>query len=214
MDPAFWHSKWQQNHIAFHEPQGSPLLVAYHTVLTATPSPRVLVPLCGKTRDIGYLLSHGCEVVGVELSALAITQLFDELGQSPAITQTATHKRYHIPGLTVIEGDLFALQQSDIGSVTGVYDRAALIALPAAMRRQYAQHVHTLSGGAGQLLISVDYDQAAMPGPPFAVDSEEITALYSPQYTVTQLATEDVAGKLKGKVAARNQVYRLSSLAN
>ncbi|MCU7555307.1 thiopurine S-methyltransferase [Alteromonas sp. ASW11-19] len=211
MDHAFWHSKWQNNHIAFHEPQGSPLLVAHHPVLTAPPSPRVLVPLCGKTRDIGYLLSKGCEVVGVELSELAINQLFDELGESPEITQTQTHKRYSIPGLTVFEGDFFALQRDDIGAVTGVYDRAALIALPASMRGQYAQQVNKLSGGAEQLLICVDYKQADMPGPPFAVSTDEVTALYAPHYSITLLASEDVAGKLKGKVPACNQVYRLSS---
>ena len=71
MEHSFWHSKWQKNEIGFHEPEGNALLVKHAHVLLSggeqSSHPiRIFVPLCGKTRDIAWLLSQGVEVVGAE----------------------------------------------------------------------------------------------------------------------------------------------------
>ena len=135
MEHSFWHSKWQKNEIGFHEPEGNALLVKYASFLFGDDNPstslkRIFVPLCGKTRDIGWLLSKGCEVVGAELSEVAIIQLFEELGVEPTVTTTSNGKIYAKDGLTIYVGDIFKLTSSDLGDVTGIYDRAALVALP------------------------------------------------------------------------------------
>lgn len=74
-----------------------------------------------------------------------------------------------------------------------MYDRASLIALPPEMRQRYARHlVSILPPGTQILLVTVDYPQAEMSGPPFAVTVEEVEALYRPYADIKRLAREDV----------------------
>ena len=89
MEPNFWHERWQQNQLGFHESEANSLLVAHFDALSLAPNSRVFVPLCGKTRDIAWLLSKGHRVVGIELSQLAIEQLFTDLGSSQRLKRGA-----------------------------------------------------------------------------------------------------------------------------
>jgi thiopurine S-methyltransferase len=211
MEHSFWHSKWQKNEIGFHEPKGNALLVkhAQHLLGTTPNSARIFVPLCGKTRDIAWLLSQGASVVGAELSEVAVTQLFEELGEAPSISQTPTGKIFHKENLTVFVGDIFKLTANDIGAVTGVYDRAALVALPDAMRSLYASHIVEITESAPQLIVSFEYDQSRMPGPPFSVNEATVESLYGDTYVITRLERSVLEGKLKGKVDADNLVFHL-----
>ncbi|TKB04033.1 thiopurine S-methyltransferase [Alteromonas portus] len=216
MEHSFWHSKWQKNEIGFHEPEGNALLVKYASYLLGEDSPstslkRIFVPLCGKTRDIAWLLSKGCEVVGAELSEVAIIQLFEELDAEPTVTPTAKGKVYAKDGLTIHVGDIFKLTSSDIGDVTGVYDRAALVALPSPLREQYAAHLIAITQCAPQLIISFEYDQNEMAGPPFSVNEKTVESLYSADYNIQRLERSVLEGGLKGKVDADNLVFALAA---
>ena len=216
MEHSFWHSKWQKNEIGFHEPEGNALLIKYGSSLLDAENShsalkRIFVPLCGKTRDIGWLLSQGCEVVGAELSEVAIIQLFEELGAEPTVTPTAKGKVYAKDGLTIHVGDIFKLTSSDIGDVTGVYDRAALVALPSPLREQYAAHLITITQCAPQLIISFEYDQNEMAGPPFSVNEKTVDSLYADDYDIKRLERSVLAGGLKGKVDADNLVFSLKT---
>ena len=210
MEHSFWHNKWQNNEIAFHEPQGNALLVKYSSVLLSTAkTPTIFVPLCGKTKDIGWLLSQGCNVIGAELSEVATQQLFEELDVKPMVEKISTGLRYSVEGLTVFVGDIFALSSSDIGKIDGVYDRAALVALPHAIRINYGAHIVEITQRAPQLIISFDYDQEKLPGPPFSVDDNAVNALYGKHYQITLLERSELAGGLKRKVDADNLVFSL-----
>ena len=216
MEHSFWHSKWQKNEIGFHEPEGNALLVKYAAFLISDDSPsksikRIFVPLCGKTRDIGWLLAQGCEVVGAELSEVAIIQLFEELGTEPTVTTTSNGKIYAKDGLTIYVGDIFKLTSSDLGDVTGIYDRAALVALPSPLREQYAAHLMAITQCAPQLIISFEYDQNEMTGPPFSVNEKTVDALYSADYNIQRLERSVLEGGLKGKVDADNLVFALTA---
>ena len=216
MEHSFWHSKWQKNEIGFHEPEGNALLVKYASFLFGDDSPstslkRIFVPLCGKTRDIGWLLSNDCEVVGAELSEVAIIQLFEELGVEPTVTTTSNGKIYAKDGLTIYVGDIFKLTSSDLGDVTGIYDRAALVALPSPLREQYAAHLMAITQCAPQLIISFEYDQNEMAGPPFSVNEKTVDALYSADYNIQRLERSVLEGGLKGKVDADNLVFALTA---
>ena len=216
MEHSFWHSKWQKNEIGFHEPEGNALLVKYASFLFGDDSPstslkRIFVPLCGKTRDIGWLLAQGCEVVGAELSEVAIIQLFEELGVDPTVTTTSNGKIYAKDGLTIYVGDIFKLTSSDLGDVTGIYDRAALVALPSPLREQYAAHLMAITQCAPLLIISFEYDQNEMAGPPFSVNEKTVDALYSVDYNIQRLERSVLEGGLKGKVDADNLVFALTA---
>lgn len=78
MDTKYWHQRWETRNIGFHLNEANPLLVQYFKELNLLKDSRVFLPLCGKTRDISWLLAQGYQVVGAELNELAITELFEE----------------------------------------------------------------------------------------------------------------------------------------
>jgi thiopurine S-methyltransferase len=98
-----------------------------------------------------------------------------------------------------------------LGPVEAVYDRAALVALPAEIRQRYAAHLMEITATAPQLLIGYEYDQALQAGPPFSVGREELHRHYGESYRLTLLASADVAGGLKGKCPAKEIVWLLST---
>lgn len=209
MDPDFWLSRWQNNRIAFHERDANARLVAQFHALTVPPAGRIFVPLCGKTRDIAWFLSQGHPVVGVELSELAIQQLFDDLGVKPAITATGPLRHYSAANLDVFVGDLFDMTLDMTGPVDAVYDRAALVALPPDMRTRYAAHVIRITRRAPQLIICFQYDQTLMEGPPFSLNDVELHRLYDGHYNLTLLESGPVTGGLGGRIPAEEYAWLL-----
>ena len=209
MDAQFWHERWEKNQIAFHEGEANAYLVAHFDVLALPPGSRIFVPLCGKTRDIAWLLSQGQRVVGAELSRVAIEQLFAELGAKPEITGAGRMERYSAPKLEIFVGDIFDLSAAMLGAVDAVYDRAALVALPPGQRDRYAAHLREISDRAPQLLICFEYDQSVMQGPPFSVDSDEVARIHGPHYALTRIAGGDVSGGLRGRSPAQETLWHL-----
>lgn len=209
MEPSFWHKKWAIKEIGFHQTEANPLLVKYFKALSLAQGARVFLPLCGKTLDIGWLLSNGYRVAGAELSEVAIDELFFELGMKPEVTTSGKLKLYSAPNIDIFVGDFFDLSASTLGSVDGIYDRAALIALPEAMRQQYSSHLIHITHKAPQLLICLEYDQILLAGPPFSIDTSEVYRHYSDLYRLKLIESSDVAGGLKGKCAAKENVWLL-----
>lgn len=182
-----WLQGWVEGRIAFHLSTPNPELVRWADPWLGGAPRRVLVPLCGRTLDVGWLRARGCEVVGAELSPIAARGLFEDLGQSPRIEPGAP-ERWSGAGVTVFVGDWFALTPAAVaaawsGALDGpvhVWDRASLIALPPEVRPRYAAQLRALAGsGARILLDTLSYDQTRMEGPPFSVPDDEIRALYA-----------------------------------
>jgi thiopurine S-methyltransferase len=212
MDANFWHQKWANNQIGFHEHQANPFLVNHFNALSLANDSRVFVPLCGKTLDIGWLLAQGCQVAGAELSELAVTQLFAELGIEPGITDIGHIKHYSAPDIDIFVGDIFDVTREMLGPIDALYDRAALIALPEQMRILYARHMITLTEHAPQLLVTCEYDQSLMDGPPFSICSEEVQRHYQGSYDISLLASVKVMGGMRGTIAAKEDVWLLKPL--
>ena len=211
MEPHFWHQRWEKQEIAFHEGKPNSFLVKHFNELSLPKGRRIFVPLCGKTLDISWLLSNGYRVTGAELSQLAIEQLFMDLGLQPEISDVGEVQQWSAKDIDIFVGDIFVLSQSVLGSVEGVYDRAALVALPEPMRAQYTAHLMKMTRHAPQLLITYEYDQQTMDGPPFSVTHEEVRRHYGELYELTLLSSTDVAGGLKGKCPAKEHVWRLKA---
>ena len=210
MDHDFWHAKWTRNEIGFHLDEVNPLLTQHFSALKLPPGSRVFLPLCGKTRDILWLLDQGYRVVGAELSPLAVNQLFAELKIAPSITDLGKYQRYSTEDLDIWVGDIFDLTADDLSVVDAIYDRAALVALPEAMRVRYAEHLTALTSHAPQLLITFEYDQSRMSGPPFSIPDEEVHRHYANHYQLNALDRCEVAGGLKGKCPAIEHVWLAS----
>jgi thiopurine S-methyltransferase len=141
-----------------------------------------------------WLAEQGHEVVGVEISPIAVRAFFEENRLEPVISQQGAFEIWSVDQITLLLGDFFELTPGQLGEVAVVYDRASLIALPAELRQEYVGHLNALCPTAPRLLITLDYEQSKMDGPPFAVSDEEVRDLYADRSSLTCLAAEDVLG--------------------
>lgn len=218
MEHTFWHNKWEINQVGFHLDYVHPLLkrnLELFQVSGVLKNPgKIFIPLCGKTLDIEFLLSQGHDVIAVELSEIAVKEVFSQLELSPVVRVWQEGKMYQSEKLTIYVGDYFSLTQKEIGNISFVYDRAALIALPKKIRLDYAQHMAKITQYAPQLLITLDYDQSIAGGPPFAVSSEEVEALYGGTYPIQLIEQADIIEeeprfKAKGLSSFFQRAYKL-----
>ncbi|NOT98519.1 MAG: thiopurine S-methyltransferase [Sideroxydans sp.] len=193
MKKDFWLERWEHEEIGFHQGEVNPHLRQYWPTLNLTPNSEVFVPLCGKSIDMLWLRKQGHSVLGVELSDIAVQAFFKENGCTP---NQVTHKIFHAceaDNIRILCGDFFDLNKDDLAKVTAVYDRAAMIALPPEMRERYVNHLVSIVPPATKiLLITFDYAQAEMSGPPFSVSADEVESLYGKHAEVRLLAELDV----------------------
>lgn len=213
MEADFWRRKWKEHDIGFHGEKTNPFLVKYFEALSLNKGSRVFVPLCGKTRDIHWLLSGGYRVVGAELVEEAVKQLFSELDVEPVVDEIGKTKRYGAEHIDIFTGDIFELSGSELGHIDAVYDRAALVALPEEVRRRYTVHLAEITGAPSQLLITYQYDQQLAEGPPFSISDAELRENYGRNYEIHHLESRNVPGGLKGKCEATEQVWLLRKLS-
>jgi len=215
MDSQFWLERWQRNEIGFHQGAVNVHLMEFWPGLGFAPGSRIFAPLCGKSRDLLWLRAQGHRVLGVEISPVAVRDFFRENSLDPEITRHGPFELWERDGLCVLCGDFFALPPALLSDVAGVYDRAALIALPPAMRPRYVQHLTAIVPAAtSMLLVTLDYPEGEMNGPPFAVQEPEVRRLYEPARRVRVLLTKDVLAenprfRERGLTALREQVYRI-----
>lgn len=197
IDQAFWHERWAKGEIGFHEGRPNRLLVQHLPRLGLRSGARIFVPLCGRAHDLLWLVERGFTVIGAELSPLAVEALFASFGRAPQSGAAGALRRVAADALTVFVGDGFDLDAATLGPVDAVYDRAALVALPDAMRQRYARHVGAVTRAAPQLLVTFEYDPAQPIAPPFAVDESEVRTLYASSHRPTLLERCAVPGGLK-----------------
>ncbi|WP_376691097.1 thiopurine S-methyltransferase [Wenzhouxiangella sp. EGI_FJ10409] len=173
MESEFWHERWQRGEIGFHRSDVHWALSDYWKDIAGGRGTGVLVPLCGKSLDMRWLAERGHAVTGIELSRQAVEAFFDEWGRQPTRASAGDLVYRRAGGIELVEGDFFDYVADQ--SFELFYDRAALIALPQAMRQRYLDHLRSLlSNDASGLLVTFEYDQEQMSGPPFAVPEEEL----------------------------------------
>jgi len=215
MDADFWLARWREGRTHFHQDRVTPLLEKFWPPLGVPAGSRVLVPLCGKSLDMLWLARQGWRVLGVEISPLAVEQFYAEHGLQPRRRRSALGEHYEADGIEIVCGDIFGLDAATLASCTGVFDRAALVALPHGMRGPYVRHVYgQLGAGWRGVLITLDYPQAEMDGPPFSVDDAQVQALYAGHGQAELAYRRDVLDKepkfQKGGVSRLDTlVYRL-----
>lgn len=202
MDPDFWCQRWHEGRIGFHQQRVTPLLEEYWDKVDVPAGGQVFVPLAGKSLDLPWLAARGHRVLGVELSQLAIEQFFTENNLVPTMQASVCGMRYIAGEIELVCGDAFALGADALADCTGVYDRAALIALPPLMRKQYATDLYSrLPTGCRGLLITLEYPQGDKQGPPFSVTEDQVHALYARDWTVDLLERRDILATQPGFIA-------------
>ncbi|MEB2318098.1 MAG: thiopurine S-methyltransferase [Pseudomonadota bacterium] len=215
MEHEFWLQCWREGATGFHQERVMPLLQKYWPTLALPAGSRVFVPLAGKTLDMLWLAERGHRVLGVELSTLAVDQFFSENGLKPTVRESR-YGTHHVAGnIELICGDAFALDTEALADCVGVYDRAALIALPLPMRERYVSELYAhLPAGCTGLLLTLEYSQSEMAGPPFSVKEAEVRRLYEADWQVTLLDRRDILAMqpdfaAAGLTALGTVVYRL-----
>ncbi len=196
-----WHSRWSEGRIGFHE--GRPNTFLQRNTARLGGAQRVFVPLCGKAEDLVFLAAQGHQVIGVELVEDAVRAFFAEHRLTPTVSARGPFTEYQAGAVTLLSGDFFACTSALLGGVTALYDRAALIALPDDLRRRYVAHLRALMpAGSPGLVITVEYPQAEMSGPPFSVSEAELRALYA-GLTLERLEVGQAEGGRLGAMGER-----------
>lgn len=215
MQHDFWHRRWADNQIGFHQDAPTPLMLKHWPSLQVPTGARVFVPLAGKTHDMAWFAAQGYRVLGVELSRIAVEAFFAEQHLTPTVRESRLGRHYQAGNIELICGDAFALDEDALADCAAVFDRAALIALPPELRRRYAAGLYArLPPGCRGLLITLEYPQHEKSGPPFSVTGEEVHALYGTDWNIGMLERRDILQSQpkfveEGVTTLHTSVYRL-----
>jgi thiopurine S-methyltransferase len=216
-DNKLWLQLWRERQTEFHQNAVNQLLARFWPSLNLARGSRVFVPLCGKSLDMIWLAEQGYEVVGVELSPLAVQAFFLENRLKPSRWRVGKFILWKHGRISILCGDYFSLTEGDLGNIDTVYDRAALTALPEDIRRHYVAHLRLITPKSSEvfLLTIEDAEEKETLKQAFGV-GEEIRTLYSAGFEIDLAHVESVfevdpdwPDQLP--VRAEYKVYRLAS---
>ena len=224
MEAEYWLKRWREGRTGWHRSEVMPLLVQHWSALNVPRGSRVLVPLCGKSLDMLWLAQQGMRVLGVDVSPVAIESFLAENQLHARTRGEADGTHYEITNasgeIEIINGDAFALDPNEVAQCNVFYDRAALIAMPAPMRRRLVDELYVqLPAGSAGLLITLAYPGNEMQGPPFSVDDAEVHDLFDKRWQVDRLEYRDILASQpsfsdQGVSALHTGVYALTRSAN
>lgn len=215
MDKEFWLDRWRLNQIGFHQADYNARLQRFWPSLGLPAGSQVFVPMCGKSRDMLWLAARGHSIVGVELAPVAVEAFFADAEIPYTMLTHGALTLYASERIRIFCGDAFALTAQDLVGTAGVFDRGALVALPPPLRARYVEHVlDVLPVGTATLLLTIEYEQARVSGPPFAVLPDEVAARYAARCDIDCLETVAVSAVpphfvQAGVVSARESSYRI-----
>ena len=215
MDKVFWLEKWQQGQIGFHQQEYNAYLTESWHVLGVPNSSTVFVPLCGKSLDMLWLRGQGHHVIGVEVSEQACLAFFQENGLEYERHREEPFDVYQAQGITIYCGDFFAFNAKHVSDVAVVYDRASMVAMPEELRQRYAAHLRQILPGTTPIfLVTMEYEQAQMDGPPFSVLQQDVEQAYADTYTIQRVLKKNVLDenerfRQRGVTALAEAVYVL-----
>jgi thiopurine S-methyltransferase len=195
MESEFWHQCWQQQRIGFHQHEVHPLLPVVLSQLNWDKSGAIFAPLSGKSLDLWWLSQFG-KVIGAELSQLACQQFYQQQEQQVTVLSQGGFQRFCHAQVDIWQGDYFSLASEQLGDVGLIYDRAALIALPQTMRIDYVRQLRSLcQSPVSLLLLSLEYPEHEMSGPPFSVTEQEVRHLFEFASSVQLVALRNLTSR-------------------
>jgi len=194
----YWEKKWEDGLTSWHRNEVDRRLMKYLGELTSTRSGvRVLVTWCGKSVDIPWLCKEGYEVVGVELSEIAVKQMFDESNipytvnrQDSFLVYQGTDRR-----IAVYVGNYYELTPAIVGVFEAIWDHHALGASEPKDRLAYKQVLVSLLRPHGKILLShFEYGNQIRNQAPYSISQEMIKDLFEDKFDIKYLenATEFV----------------------
>jgi thiopurine S-methyltransferase len=192
VDPEFWRERWQTNATAFHQPVPTEFLVDYVSRAAPEAGTTVLVPMSGKSKDLVFLANRGHRVIGSEIVEQAVAALYDENAIPYRTRRDGDFTVYSSDRIVTYAGDFFRLSIERTGPIDWIFDRAALIAWEPEQHARYLTHLLSFLRPKGTLLlVSFDYDQTEMSGPPFSAPGERLRLLLDPEGDLELLGERD-----------------------
>jgi thiopurine S-methyltransferase len=219
-DNHLWLKLWRNRQIDFHQKTVNKFLARFWPGLDLIKGSRIFVPLCGKSLDMIWLAKQGYEVIGIELSPIAVKAFFRENHLQPVRRRMGKFTLWKHGRISILCGDFFLLNKLDLGHIDTVYDRAALTALPEDIRKTYVSQMRLILPGTANMFLLTIEDIEEKEGLKInpTVD-QEIDMLYSQNFDISLTHTERVFEhdpQCPDQLPTRAQykVYRISPLVN
>lgn len=207
MEADYWHQLWDRGETGWDQPNPNRFLIAHWEKLNVPPCGKVFVPLCGKSKDMSWLVDAGFDVLGVELDESAVQAFFADRDDQPTVTREGNFTVYRTNRVSILVGNLFDLVPQQLSQVVAVYDRAALIALPAPTRRQYVVHLsNALPAQVKSLVVTFEIPAKEDSEPPFSVEQEEVETLWGNGYQMSVLDRQPLE---LDRLSVLEAVYRI-----
>jgi len=232
-----WLDRWKKRRIGFHLSDVNPILVQFAKDLLKLPTTdekeekekegeegacstaRVLVPLCGKTVDMAYLAKISAEVYGVEGIKTALEEFAEEHADLKIENKGTVDGFERMEGnkVTLLKGDWFQLSQVQTkGQFEAIYDRASMVAIEPALRKDYVQTVSNLIAKGGILMLvvveRVGPEEFTKKGPPFTIPESTVQELYGDLDWVESITKVHQEDQLKDNPAQQERYAGLDQL--
>lgn len=213
-----WLKLWREARSdEFHQTNVNEYLQRFLPKPTSTTTNRIFVPLCGKSLDMIWLAQQGYEVIGIEISPIAIKAFFKENKLSVNKHNIGAFNCWSHGNISILHGDYFALTPKDLGLIDLVYDRAALTALPKELRARYVTHLqHLIPQDINVLLLTIEDQNDYKNLQDVPLIDEELLSLYEDNFTIRLEHMETVIepsteANTVAEPACLYKVYRLNS---
>lgn len=188
MESSFWKEVWNEGQIGFHQSEINKNLKRFAQKFKDRST--VLVPLCGKSKDMCYLTEQGHKVHGVEIVEKAIIEFKEENPAYWTHSTASEFEKFSSSEIDLYLGDFHRFSKLDM-NYESIFDRASMIALPPEMRKVHAKELSTLTKKSGNiLLITLEYPQEKVAGPPFSVPKYEVENLFEHEFHIEEIAHE------------------------
>ena len=212
-DNHLWLQLWRdEQQMDFHQNTVNNFLTRFWLQFNHRKNSRVFVPMCGKSLDMIWLANQGHKVIGVELSSIAVKAFFQENGLKPIKRQIGKFMLWKHGNISILCGDYFSLSRRILGHIDMVYDRAALTALPADIRKLYVVHMELIVPKSTNifLLTIEDVEEISTLEQAHHVD-EEVETLYSKNFHINLAHIEvEFNSDPESQQHAKYKLYQLS----
>lgn len=172
--PGFWNDIYADGHPPWDMASPAPPLVAALEKLPTPPGGRALVPGCGYGNEAILLGEMGWSVTAVDFAPAAVERVA---------------KRAEGLSVSVLERDIFGLEQDFAGYFDLVLEHTCYCAIPPAMRGEYARVMATTLKEKGGLVGL--FWEVAGEGPPYSADPEDIRGHFSEHFRIDRLEKAD-----------------------
>jgi methyl halide transferase len=181
LSAEYWDRRYQEGSTPWNLGVPAPPLVSLLASPNSPTPGRIAVLGCGTGYDAMLFAEHGFEVVGCDLSALAI-----ETAKSAALERGLTTVEF-------LERDIFALIPEFSQSFDYVLEHTCFCAIDPTLRPKYIELVSTLLRPNGKLL-GLFFTHNRPGGPPFGITTKEIRELFAERFEFLSLeaATDSI----------------------